>query len=367
MHRRNLPNEHSSAQRSMSAQEIKQAYSRNNPEYSSKNIRKRRRTRNITIGVVGILLIALIGCSAAFAHFIGSVNQSLTGGKTNDEMTAIQNALVDRENTTDPFYMLLLGSDARANDASMGARADTSIVARIDPKTNTVTLISIPRDTKIIYKGGTEKFNAAYSYDGAAGAINAASELLDIEISHYAEVNFESLVSLVDAVGGVEVDVPRRINDWMAGDVVIEEGLQTLDGEAALVFARSRAYVDGDFTRTSNQRLLIEALAKKALSLPLDQMPGAIRELAKCVSTDLGATDIVSLATQFTDNDGGLTIYSAMVPSTTADINGISYVIADETGLTNMMEIIASGGNPNDAETYGVKGSSLSKPSKTMS
>lgn len=360
MHRRSLPNPKSTTRRSMTAQQIKQTYSRSNPEYSSKNIRKRRRTRSIAIGAVGILLVALIGCGAAFASFVGSANQNLIGSKTDDEMTAIQNALVDRKNTTDPFYMLLLGSDARANDASMGARADTSIVARIDPKTNTITLISIPRDTKIIYKGGTEKFNAAYSYDGAAGAINAASELLDIEISHYAEVNFESLVSLVDAVGGVEVDVPRQINDWMAGDVVIEKGLQTLDGEAALVFARSRAYVDGDFTRTSNQRLLIEALAKKALSLPLDQMPAAIRELAKCVSTDLGATDIVSLATQFTDNDGDLTIYSSMVPSTTTDINGISYVVADETGLANMMKIVEEGGDPNDAETYGAKGSSLS-------
>ena len=337
------------------------AYSRGNAHYTAKEARKSGRGKKIAIGVLFTLLVALIGCGAAFAHFVTSVNNELSSGKTAEEQEAIQNALVDRLNTTDPFYMLLLGSDARADDASMGARADTSIVARVDPKTNTVTLISIPRDTLIYIDGaGPYKFNAAYSFRGTAGAIEAASELLNIDISHYAEVDFESMVELVDAVGGIEVDVPVRINDSKAGDVVIEQGLQTLDGEAALVMARSRAYADGDFTRTSNQRLIIEALIDKVLSLPLDQMPGVIQEAAKCVTTDLSVTEIISLAMEFVDDDGDLTMYSAMVPSTTDMIDGVSYVITDETGLKEMMKVVAEGGDPSTVSTYGATGSSLS-------
>lgn len=344
-----------------SMDDFRQQYSRGSGRYSAKEARKSGRGKKVAIGVLCSLLVVLIGCGAAFAHFINKVDKELSSGKTTEEQEAIAGALTDRANSTDPFYMLLLGSDARANDASMGARADTSIVARVDPKTNTVTLISIPRDTMIYIDGsGPYKFNAAYAFKGTAGAIQAASKLLNVPISHYAEVNFEDLVDLVDAVGGVEVDVPARINDPDAGDVVIEKGVQTLDGEAALVFARSRAYADGDFTRTSNQRLLIEALLDKILSLPVDQMPGAIQNAAKCVTTDLSITEIISLAMEFVDDDGELTIYSAMVPSTTTMLDGVSYVVTDESGLKKMMEVVAQGGDPNTVQTYGATGSSLS-------
>ena len=120
-----------------------------------------------------------------------------------------------------------------------------------------------------------------------------------MKISHYAEVNFEKIVQLIDAVGGIEVDVPELIDDPDAGDVVIEEGLQTLDGEAALTFARSRSYADGDFTRTSNQRLLVEALINKVLQTPVNELPGVIQSAAECVTTDLTATEIIDLAMRF--------------------------------------------------------------------
>lgn len=350
----------SQGEKPLTAGDFRQQYSRGNERYSAKEARKSGRGKKVAIGVLCMLLFALVGCGAAFAHFVNKVDQELSNGKTAEEQEAIATALADRANSTDPFYMLLLGSDARANDASMGARADTSIVVRVDPKTNTATLVSIPRDTMIYIDGsGPYKFNAAYSFRGTAGAIAAASKLLNVPISHYAEVNFENLVDLVDAVGGVEVDVPARINDSDAGDVTIEKGLQTLDGEAALVFARSRAYVDGDFTRTSNQRLLIEALLNRVLSLPVDQMSGVIQSAAKCVTTDLSLTEIIGLATEFIDDDGDLTIYSAMVPSTTSMVDGVSYVVTDESGLKKMMEVVAQGGDPSTVQTYGATGSSL--------
>ena len=343
----------------LTAEEFHRQYSRGNDRYSAKEARKSGRGKKIAVGVLCSLLVVLIGCGAAFAMFVNKVDQELSGNKTAEEQEAIQGALADRANSTDPFYMLLLGSDEREGDDEMGARSDTAIVARIDPKHNQVTLISIPRDTKIVYKGSTIKFNAAYFYGGTAGSITAASELLGVPISHYAEVSFDSLTNLVDAVGGVEVDVPKRINDRDAGSVVIEEGLQTLDGEAALVFARSRAYADGDFTRTSNQRLLIEALASKVLSLPVDQMPGVIESAAQSVTTDLSLTGILSLAMEFVDDDGELTIYSIMVPSTFDSDSSSTYVIAEKDGLRKMMEIVEQGGDPNSVETYGATGSML--------
>ena len=319
--------------------------------------------KKAAIGVLCVLAIALIGCCIAFGFFVSSVNGKLATGKTDEEMAAAQNALAEHANFTEPFYMLLLGSDSRTSDTA-GSRSDTCIVVRVDPADNTITMISIPRDTMIAYNGNKVKFNAAYAYDGIAGTVTAVNELLGIEISHFAEVSFGSFVDLIDAMGGIEVEVPRRISDWRAGNVTVEEGFQTLDGEAALVMARSRQYVDGDFTRSSNQRLIVEALINKVLTLPASEIPSVIQDASACISTDFSVTDIVSLALQFAGIGDNLTIYSIMVPSTTETINGASYVIADDTGLAKMMEVVNAGGDPNKVKTYGATGSSLNANGK---
>lgn len=305
------------------------------------------RGKKIAVGVLAAFLVAVVGGGSAFALWVNSVNDQLkTGTKTEEELTALQDVLAPTKTFTEPFYVMLIGSDRRANDESMGARSDTNVVVRVDPTSNQLTMVSIPRDTKIDIDGyGTNKFNAAYNYGGAASTIREANQLLGIEISHYAEVNFEELVALVDSVGGVDVEVESRVNDPKAGDAVIEPGLQHLDGEAALTFARSRQYVDGDFTRTANQRKLIGALIDKVVTLPITDLPGVIQSAAQCVTTDLSVSDIVALAEQFKD-EGDITIYSAMVPSTTGMIDEVSYVFTDKTALAEMMRIVEEGGDP---------------------
>lgn len=337
-------------------------FSRDNPQYSLTEKRKKGRGKKIAIGAVTVLVVALIGVGAAIGAYLNSINESLGGNKTEEEMQAIKDALIPTKSFNEPFWMLLVGSDARADDASMGARSDSNVLVWVDPTKNVVSLISIPRDTKITLSGyGTQKFNAAYAYGGVSGSIKAASTLCGVNISHYAEINFDQLISLVDAVGGVEVNVPELVDDPDAGNIVIQPGLQTLNGEAALVFARSRAYADGDFTRTSSQRLIVEALAKKILSQSATDLPGIIQKAAKSVDTDMTANDIFSLATQF-KNLGNLTIYSAMVPSSTTMINGASYAVADTATLKKMIQVVESGGDPNS-----VLASTTSSSSSTSS
>lgn len=337
-------------------------YSRNNPVYSLKG-QGITSKKPLIISIVVALMVVLIGCGTAFGLYMSSVNKALTqGGKSEEELMAIDDVLSGAPTSlTEPFYMLLIGSDKRVYDDSMGARSDTNIVVRVDPEANQLTMISIPRDTRVYLDdyGGYTKFNAAYSYGGTAGTIKAAENLLGIEISHYAEIDFDGLIDLVDVVGGVDVEVEERIDDTDADDttdsggerIIIEEGPQHLDGKAALVFARSRAYADGDFTRTSNQRKLIKALGEKIINLPITEMPGAISKAAGCTNTDLSVSDIIGLAQKLKES-GELTIYSAMLPSTTDMIEEggmmISYVINDEAGTRAMMELVEQGKDPNE-------------------
>ena len=329
-------------------------YSRSNPNYQKKN-RKGSRGKKIAIAVVLAVLVVFVGAGTAAALWVNSVNETLTKGqKSATELDEINDVLVKTTTFEEPFYMMLIGSDARADDESMGARSDTNIVVRVDPTTNSATLISIPRDTMINIDGyGYCKFNAAYSYGGAALAIKEASELLGVNISHYAEVDFDSLIGLVDTVDGVDVTVDQRINDPDADGsvigqkkIIIEAGEQHMDGETALVFARSRAYVDGDFTRTANQRKLIAALAEKILSMPLAKLPGIVQTAAGSITTDMSVTDLYSLATQF--QDGELTMASCMVPSITGMYKSTSYVFCDENALASMMQTIEAGGDTSE-------------------
>ena len=302
------------------------------------------------------MLVVFVGAGTAAALWVNSVNDTLTKGqKSATELDEINDVLVKTTSFDEPFYMMLIGSDARADDESMGARSDTNIVVRVDPTSNSATLVSIPRDTMINIDGyGYCKFNAAYSYGGAALAIKEASELLGVNISHYAEVDFDSLIGLVDTVGGVDVTVDQRINDPDADGsvigqkkIIIEAGEQHMDGETALVFARSRAYADGDFTRTANQRKLIAALAEKILSMPLAKLPGIVQTAAGSITTDMSVTDLYSLATQFQDG-GELAMTSCMVPSITGMYKSASYVFCDENALASMMQTIEAGGDASE-------------------
>ena len=324
------------------------------------------RGKKIALGVIIAILVVRRWGGSAFALWKNSVNEKLIkGNKSDEEIMAINDALKPEKDMTftEPFYMILIGTDEAEDSTEDMHRSDTNIVVRIRSMTKEPGHdVLHPRDTKIDIDGyGTNKFNAAYAYGGAAGTIREANQLLGIEISHYAEVNFGKLKELVDAVGGVDVEVTERVDDPDADGttahpewprVIIEEGEQHLDGNQALVFARSRAYPDGDFTRTANQRKLIMAIVNKVLALNTAELLGAVQAAANCVTTDLAVGDIAALAQQFQD-DGDLTIYSAMVPSTTAMIGDVSYVINDPVATKEMMKLVEAGEDPSSVVSSG--------------
>ena len=118
------------------------------------------------------------------------------------------------------------------------------------------------------------------------------------------------------------------------------------------MFARSRAYADGDFTRTANQRKLIMAIVNKVLAMNTTELLGVVQAASNCVTTDLAVGDIAALAQQF-QGDEELTIYSAMVPSTTAMIGDVSYVINDPVATKEMMKLVEAGEDPSSVVSSG--------------
>ncbi len=245
-----------------------------------------------------------------------------------------------------PYYVLALGSDQQEGDTY--SRSDTMILVRVDLIGGKLTMLSIPRDTRVEIEGhGMQKINAAYAFDGAGGAVRAVSKLTGVGIQHVAVIHIEELAGLVDYLGGVTVNVPVAAYDPEHSGADIEAGTQTLDGETAVAWARTRyGFERGDFQRQEDQRLLINAIVNRMLSLSPKQMPGALERLGDLVGTDMRCYNLAPLIIRFKLSNP--IVYSASVPSTTDTIDGVSYVIANETELKTMMGIINSGGNPGE-------------------
>lgn len=326
-------------------------YSRDSAAYSHRN-RGMARGKKVALVVV---VIAVVAALSGLGFYVfkemqkSNINEGLHDSYTEEEMQAVDNELTGMTKFDQPFTMLLLGSDARTDDPDLGARTDTIILARVDPVHNKVAMVSIPRDTMIEIEGvGTAKFNAAYTYGGPSGTIAAVKKLCGVDIDHFAEINFEGLVGLIDAIGGIDVMVDETVDDPDAGNVVIPAGMQHLNGEAALTFSRSRAYADGDYTRVSNQRKVIEAIIHKGLEAPATELYGIVRASTGFLTTDSGmdVDFIYSLADQMRhNNDDPFTLYSATIPSATGMVGDISYVIADNAGVAELMKIFMECGD----------------------
>lgn len=336
-----------------------QQYSRRvtHDAYTQQRAKKSRR-KKVVVGVVAVLLALVVGVGAAAAVFLGGINSKLQAGVDDN----LRSKLAVTE-ASEPFYVLLMGVDgsaARENSAQYAGdsfRSDSIILARIDPQQKQVTLVSIMRDTYVdMGENGFQKINAAHAIGGPAYAVEVVSEYAGVPISHYAEINFDGFKEAVDALGGVEVNVPRAIDDPKAGGS-LEAGKQTLNGDQALILCRSRHSYDdqgdGDTYRAANQRLVIGAIAKKLLASDPATMANVVNSMAGYITTDMSVDEIVSVALQMQGMDTDSGIYSCMNPTVSAYENGVWIEYTNLDAWKAMMTRVDQGLSPtvNEADS----------------
>jgi LCP family protein required for cell wall assembly len=285
--------------------------------------RKKLRTRHkvlLGLGVPVLLILAAVG--AVFAY-LQSVDTKLAMDPV--ELGELKQALAPRPaDPEEPYYVLVVGSDARNGETA--SRSDTIMLCRLDPETKQVSILSIPRDTRVELEGyGTQKINAAMAYGGPAGAVEAVSAFVGVEIAHVVMINFDGFTGIVNRLGGVAIDVPFYTSlDY----VELQPGLQTLNGEQALAFVRCRKdYALGDFQRAANQRAFLKAITRQIMDAPTTELPGYVESLAECVETDLTTAQLIDMAMAFKEMDVDADMYTGQVPSTTGTIDGASYAL----------------------------------------
>lgn len=343
-----------------------------------KRSRGRAVRRALAIGIpVLIVLVIVVGVASA-AGFVSSIGARMNAGVSDATRTTLANQQADAkaraasnltegeaqlpadwEDTT-PFYMLLLGVDKSENrtegdeaqyygsdDANF--RSDTIILARIDPGLKKVTLVSIHRDTWVSIDGVEQKINNAYSLGGVSKCIEVVSQFAGVPISHFAEVDIDGLAAITDAMGGVTVDVPFDINDEEYTGT-LSAGIQTLNGQQALIFTRSRhAYDnmgDGDRYRAANQRTYLAAMANQLLSSSPVTIVAAINTLASYVTTDLTIDQIASLALAMKGMNTDTDIYTTMNPTENQYVGGASVEINQTERWQQIMAAVDAGEEP---------------------
>lgn len=312
-----------------------------------KKRKKHGKAKKAILIVLAVIVVLCVAVGAAAALYMNSISDSM---KMDSEQQSELDTVLSESTVQEPYYVLLLGSDAREGDTA--SRSDTMILVRVDANVGKATLVSIPRDTKVEIEGhGTQKINAAYAFGGPAGAVEAVEKMSGIEISHYAEIHFDELEKAVDQLGGIWVDVPVSSNQTGSShsQYQFDAGMQKMAGEQVLVFARERyGYNEGDFQRAENQRIVVQSLADAVLSLPPTDLPGTVQSLANCISTDYSLNELIELAQTFQGAEHYY-FYSAMVPSTTKTIDGVSYTITLEDKWADMMQMVDTGQDPSKA------------------
>ena len=229
-------------------------------------------------------------------------------------------------------YVLLMGVDRRDGDVG---RSDTLMLAAVDEEHGRAALLSIPRDTRIeVGSYGYDKINHAYAFGGHEMTLASVSALVGVPITHYIMVDTSAFERIVDAVGGVDIDVEKRMyyeDPWDdGGGLVIDlaPGEQHMNGAQAIKYVRYRDG-EGDIGRIGRQQHFMRALLAQLLSPQvLPRLAAVVDEVKNAVDTDLTTRQLLTLATRLKDMEvGGVSMQ--MVAGTPAYLGDVSYWIPD--------------------------------------
>jgi LCP family protein required for cell wall assembly len=320
------------------------------------------------VGLVLVILVAVAGVGYVWYRYnqIGREDLSLDPAVANEP----QNFLIVGSDTrdvvdeSDPDAKAFLGGDAEP----AGKRSDTIMIARVDPTTNAVDLISFPRDlwVTIAGTGSHERINTAYSaQDGPQRLIDTIRDEFGITINHYVEIDFRSFKGVVDAIGGVPLSFQTPMRDRSSGFYVDTAGCSVLDGEQALAFARSRhlEYMDArlrwvsdpsaDLGRINRQqvfmRRVIDQASTQTKGFDLRTMNSLLSSTTDNLKVDSGLDlgQMIKLARKFRDFHGDqLRTHTLPVyPDETA--GGAAVLKLDDTLAQPILDVFR-GGDPGD-------------------
>ncbi len=289
--------------------------------------RKKKRSYKRVI-LLGLLLLVIFA-GAAYSYIYSGIKHHAVA---EPGMMAANSAV----------HVMVMGVDRRADDAG---RSDTLMVAAVDADKGKADILSIPRDTRVQIEGrGYDKINHAYAYGGHELTKKTVESLTGVPMDYYILVDIKAFERIIDALGGIDIQVEKRMHyedPWDDnGGLVIDlyPGEQHMDGKKAIQYVRYRDG-EGDIGRIGRQQKFMKAVLNKVLSPQvLPKLPRIIEEVGSALETDMPVKDMlnmVSLLKKMKDSESGL--QAEMVPGKPAYLQDISYWLPDIMALRTML------------------------------
>lgn len=278
----------------------------------SKQKRKMNKGLKIVLIVLLILVIMIVGVATAGYIFIKGKLGKMQLENIDKEAVGIDSEV--SHGLKGYRNIAILGIDSRADDYSLGNRSDCIIVASLNEKTKEIKLISVYRDTYVNVEQGNgttklDKITHAYSYGGAQNTLKSLNEALDLNIDEYVTVNFDAVITAVDALNGIYINIDsaelQYINSYIDATAkssgtsskhITKTGRQKLDGVQAVAYSRIRYTEGGDYKRTERMRTVITAMLEKAKTLSIGELNNVVDEILPRVRTNIKPNEIIALA-----------------------------------------------------------------------
>jgi LCP family protein required for cell wall assembly len=311
--------------------------------------RPRRWGRWIALTAAAIVLLTIVWGVAGYLSFRGGVKEA--NARIPSSATALL-APQDGLLTSTPTTILVLGTDGASTGGREDAnRTDSIMLLRTDPRRHRLAFLSIPRDLRVeIPDVGTGKVNAAYQYGGASLALRTVRELTGLPINHVAVVDFDRFRELIEAVGGIEVDVPKpilskrfdcpyataeRCAQWDGWR--FEKGTQHMDGRRALVYSRVRTNrldpSETDLDRARRQQQVVQATADRLTSLgTAARLPFIGGDVVRPLATDLSAGQMLQLGWVYFRADASRALHCRL-GGDPASVGGESVILGSEDNV----------------------------------
>ena len=246
------------------------------------------------------------------------------------------------------YSVLVVGTD------KVGLNTDTIFVASFDTVNDKISVMSVPRDTMSAnVKRSVKKINAAYSVGGKPNMDNLKKEiraLVGFTPNYYVVVNLDAFAEVIDAIGGVKIDVPRDMNyddPYQDLHIHLKKGEQVLNGQEAIGFVRYRkGYAEGDLGRVKAQQQFMTALAQQlAQPSTITKLPTLADIINKNMKTDMTISDILWFGQQAVEVDMSTNLNMFVLPGEAQYVSGLSYYIPSEKDI---LEVVNEHFNPYD-------------------
>ena len=314
------------------------------PQYTRYTVTPRKPPVPIWVRVLKwTVLLIVVAVAASFGMGFGYLQDTVhkVASSSHDRATvkAVKKELTVTHTSHEPENILVLGSDRRKGIVGDKGRSDSIMLIRIDPRTRSISMLSIPRDLRVEIPGwGADRINAAYSDGGAPLSVATFKALTGLPVNHFIDINFIGFIDIVDYLGGVYIDVDRQYSNNTAvtgySSINLAAGYQKLNGHNALSFVRFRHDQLGDWGRMQRQQLFLRELKRQALRWQnVLKLPKLITIIADNTVSDISSIKQLLTLTQLVMSVNTSRIYQTHVVGSPIVVGGADELEASSSDI----------------------------------